>query len=226
MSTEAYSIGLFESDQFQSSTAVVSLSSDVYFHCASPGGSDNAYFEVDLNGTTGFGGILIKDHTDATGAHDWSAHVHRTPNSYNIENDGVPIFSVFATKTLEFDGLGTNSAPEMAMQTRTTTADATTTTAVTITLAANEMAQCFVTIQGTKADYTAALFGTINAGARRAGAGAVLIGTPVVSFQEDSAASPTVSADVNGNDLRIRVTGVAAENWVWIATVKYSIITE
>lgn len=65
--------------------------------------------------------------------------------------------------------------------------------------------------------------GTVTATARRSGGGAVLLGAPTVVFNHDFAGAPVVTADVSGNDIRLRFTTgttVAAVNVIATAKVQ------
>ena len=91
-----------------------------------------------------------------------------------------------------------------------------------ITLAANTMVTVEARFNGFISDYSASLGGFLRYTARRAGAGAVEVSAPVVDIQEDSGSAPVVDADVSGNDVRLLVTGVAAETWNWTVTYNYN----
>jgi hypothetical protein len=95
----------------------------------------------------------------------------------------------------------------------------------TLTLAGNRAANIFANVVGTPSDYSASLVGTANGGARRAGGGAVLIGSPLVDFSEDSANAPNLDIVVSGNDVIVRVTGVAAQTWNWRGLIQYVLQT-
>lgn len=218
------STGIVHANQFLTPVAATGSSADAFFYAQGSGGAANAYLEIDLANSSGYGGIRMLNVGGA--AQQWEVHALGSQNSLNLEYNNSVIFGCTSTRTLQFFGTSSNPAPEITAQARVATSDATLTTIYTITLADLEMAQAFVTIQGTRTDYSASLFGTVNAGARRSGGGAVLIGTPIVSYQEDSAGAPLIAAAVSGNNLIIQVQGVAAENWVWMSTVRYSIITE
>lgn len=96
----------------------------------------------------------------------------------------------------------------------------------TLTLAASTSANIFANVVGTISDYSAAIGGTVNGGARRAVAGgAVLMGSPIASFSEDSAGAPDLDIVVSGNNMIVRVTGVAAQTWNWRGLIQYVLQT-
>lgn len=95
----------------------------------------------------------------------------------------------------------------------------------TLTLAANNAANIFANVVGTVSDYSASLVGTANGGGRRAGAGSILIGSPTINYTEDSAGAPDLDIVVSGNDLIVRVTGVAAQTWNWRGLIQYVLQT-
>lgn len=220
--TYSYNYGTTLADMFQSFTAAnLTPAAGSYMQIAPASGSDDAYYEIDLNASTGFGGLKVLDSTDGTGAHDWAFHVHRNVNSAFIENDGLAVWGIDSTRQQTFYGTSTSSEAELTAQVKLATTDNAATTIYGITLNANEAVEIFIRIVGTKSDWTAGLYGNIQAGARKAGAGtAALIGTPFVNVREDSSASPTISARCTGNMLIVEVTGVTSENWDWLATAR------
>lgn len=101
-----------------------------------------------------------------------------------------------------------------------TTTDATATVIGTVSVAESKVYTVSGRIAGAKDDYTAACGGTFSATVRRAPAGNVtLVGSAVVSVQEDSGGSPTFTVTVNTTDqtIEIKVTGIVAESWLWKA---------
>lgn len=105
-----------------------------------------------------------------------------------------------------------------------TTADATVTTIASITIAELQMATITATMNGRKSDYSAAIGGTLNAVVRRATGGNVtLVGSVTTDIHEDSPGTPTFTLDIDTGTqtARFRVTGIAAESWVW--TVNYKV---
>ena len=93
------------------------------------------------------------------------------------------------------------------------TTDATPTAIATIVMPTNTVYAVTATITGFKSDYSAALGGTVVYTARRAASTAIEVAVPSVVVQTDS--TPAIDADVNANNIRILVTGVAAETWNW-----------
>ncbi len=102
-----------------------------------------------------------------------------------------------------------------------TTNDATPTPIVIHALTANSAVTVRATIVSAKSDFSESLFGEAIFGARRVGAGAILVDIPIISFGDDSVGSPGLSCDVNGNNVRLLVTGVAASTWNWKATISF-----
>jgi hypothetical protein len=49
----------------------------------------------------------------------------------------------------------------------------------------------------------------------------VEIGPPIIDILEDNAASPSVDATVNSTNMRVVVTGVAGQNFNWVASYDY-----
>lgn len=137
---------------------------------------------------------------------------------------------------LEGDASGLSEAPEKNIDLRpkfqpppvrsatVATTDATQTTLASIAVAEASLVTITGVFSGVKDDYSAAIAGTFVAGVRRATAGnATLVGVTVTS-NEDSGGTPalTVDADTGTQTARLRVTGIAAENWDWL--VKYQVL--
>lgn len=100
-----YISGIFQSDTFQSHTAAsLTPATGSYMQIAPSGGAADAYYEVDLNATTGFGGLKVIDSTDGTGAHDWAFHVHRNTNTANIENNGTAYLTIDSSQNTTLTG--------------------------------------------------------------------------------------------------------------------------
>jgi len=95
----------------------------------------------------------------------------------------------------------------------------------TLALGINNAATVQATVTGAASDYSAALVGRTCGGARRAGAGAILIGSPISDFSEDSAGAPIIDIVVSGNNIIVQVTGVGAQTWNWRAQVHYVLLT-
>lgn len=103
------------------------------------------------------------------------------------------------------------------------TTDATATTIWSKTLTTNQGVTIQATVSGKKSDSSAYCGGDVIGCARRAGAGAVLVGT-TSRVHEDSAGAPTFAINVNGNDVRLQVTGIAAETWNWASNINFQLI--
>ncbi len=97
------------------------------------------------------------------------------------------------------------------------TTDATLTVLDSYTLATNSAVSIQWNVVMAKSDHSSGGFGTVTAGARRVGAGAVLISPAIINWTEDDAGAPVPSVTVNGNDLRLNVTGVAATTFNWVS---------
>ncbi len=128
--------------------------------------------------------------------------------------------------SLTFDGIdGTFSdSEEVKLQAGVQTTDATVTPIDTITLPDNTMITVEARFNGFIDDYSAAIGGFIQYTARRITGNAIEVSTPIINTQEDSASSPTVDADVSGNDVRLLVQGVASETWNWVVTYRYNFV--
>lgn len=106
----------------------------------------------------------------------------------------------------------------------TQTTDATPFRFFEIELQTNQGITIFSTISAMRSDFSAYCGGDITGCARRAGAGAVLVGAPVKNVLEDSGGSPTFDIDVSGNLVRIMLTGIAAQTWNWTGNIQYQLI--
>lgn len=125
-----------------------------------------------------------------------------------------------------FDGISAGFANSSTrwMQAGVQTTDATQTTIASITVATNEAVCVEARIIGMRDDFSACCGGTVLYTARNAGAGAIEASVPLIETQEDSAGAPALDADVSGNDVRLRITGLAAQNWNWVADYRYTTI--
>lgn len=102
-----------------------------------------------------------------------------------------------------------------------TTVNATPTALITHALTANSAVTMNATIVAAKSDFSESLFGTAVVGARRVAGGAILVDIPNISFGDDAAGLPALTADVSGNNVRLLVTGEAATTWNWKATASF-----
>lgn len=99
------------------------------------------------------------------------------------------------------------------------TLDATVTSIRSIPIAVNSAITVTATVVGARDDFSASLWGEVIFGARRDAGAAVAVQIPInTAIGEDSTGAATITADVNGNNLRILVTGVVAQTWNWTAT--------
>ncbi len=153
-------------------------------------------------------------------------------------NTGGPVGpdGAFNINILGADGVVTTGNPGTNTITITQTGDAytiatgqtigaVTANIFTLTLGANNAATVQATVTGAVSDYSAALVGRTCGGARRAGAGAILVGSPISDFSEDSAGAPLIDIVVSGNNIIVQVTGVGAQTWNWRAQVHYVLLT-
>ncbi len=135
--------------------------------------------------------------------------------------------SPIITTQFSFDGL-TNyaGAQQIWKQAGVNTTDATVTDLINIPLATSKKVLLEALIEGTKDDESAGIIAKVIVGARRAGGNITLIGTPTITVMEDAGTQDiTVDVDTGTQALRVRVTGIAAENWEWIANYEYTIFT-
>lgn len=127
----------------------------------------------------------------------------------------------YTSSTLDGIAAGYADSEEVSLQGGVQTSDETVTEIAAITLAENTMVTVEARFNGFISDYSASCGGFLQYTARRVGAGAVEVAEPIINIQEDSASAPTVDADVNGNDVRLLVTGVNAETWNWTVSYRY-----
>lgn len=153
-------------------------------------------------------------------------------------NTGGPVGpdGAFNINILGADGVVTTGNPGTNTITITQSADAytivtgqtvgaVTADIFTLALGINNAATVQATVTGAVSDYSASLVGRTCGGARRAGAGAILVGSPISDFSEDSAGAPTIDIVVSGNNIIVQVLGVGAQTWNWRAQVHYVLLT-
>ena len=97
------------------------------------------------------------------------------------------------------------------------TVDATPTALATIPVPANSSVTIFGSYVASRADFSGAAGGDFTAPARRAGAGALLVGVPFVDDNDDVGGAIAFNIVIVGNSLVIRVTGEVATVWNWKA---------
>jgi len=134
--------------------------------------------------------------------------------------------SVKFYRELQFDGVsaGYTGSEEHLVQAAVQTTDAVQSTLWSLTLAANQAITVEARICAPNSTHGAMVGGNLLVCARRAGAGAALAQAPVVNVLEDAAGAPTFTADVNGNDVRIRITGEAGTTYNWVGTIRYHLV--
>lgn len=72
-------------------------------------------------------------------------------------------------------------------------------------------------------DYSAACGGYTVGCARRAAAGAIIVGNNTLASEDAPAGIPTFGIDLNGNSINVYVRGVAAEIWNWTCTFTFQV---
>lgn len=123
---------------------------------------------------------------------------------------------------LEFVGAPSTSEIDLNPQLRNAqTIGAVTATLDTVTIVDNTTVTAYWIISGKRDDNTEGVGGTANASARRAGAGAVLMGVPNVVINHDSTGNPAFTAVVSGNNLLLEVTGEAGKTINWDCSFTY-----
>lgn len=108
---------------------------------------------------------------------------------------------------------------------KVTTTDATATVIYsTPAVAVGEAIIVKASVIGKKSDGTAAAVNFVWGGFRRQSAGNItLVGALTGTAQEDSAGTPVITIAVNttAQTAEVKVTGIAAETWLWEAMVEY-----
>lgn len=125
--------------------------------------------------------------------------------------------------TFTYDGISSGYAGSLNnwAQAGVQTTDGTATAIATIALTTNEMVSVEARINGFRSDSTEGVVCRLFYGARRAAAGAIELGIPIIETIEDSSGSATVDADVSTNDVRLLVQGEAAKTFNWVATYQF-----
>lgn len=132
----------------------------------------------------------------------------------------------FTSLTLRGIPSGYTGAEQIFDQVGVTTTDDTVTTIASVALSTNQSLMIEALVHGKKDDESAGIVAKVIAGAKRAGGNISLIGTPSVTVVEDTGDQDvTVDVDTGTQTLRIRVEGIAAENWTWVANYNYTIVT-
>lgn len=131
--------------------------------------------------------------------------------------------SVTITNGANTIDLSTTGGPDYTV----TTNNSTPTPIITRALAVNSAITINATVVAAKSDFTESLWGTVAFGARRLAGGAIAVEAPLpytLGDDHPGLGVPIVTADVNGNNIRILVVGPAAETWNWKA--KATIVTQ
>lgn len=194
---------------------------DIWIHNI-PNNNSNAYILTGLSGNVATWVLLggaTGDLETLTG--DLGGPVGPTASNINIQgaaNSEIVVVGDPFTSTLTIDG------PTSSFS--VTTTDATPTTLFTIALLDNTFASFSGSVRVARSDYSSGGFGEYIGAARKQGAAAaVLVGTPIVSFTEDSTTGdPVIDIVINANTLELVVTGEVATTYNWETTVDVSII--
>lgn len=105
------------------------------------------------------------------------------------------------------------------------TADATVTKVLGVPVAQNHSAGLFCLVHGVQDDWSDALTAIVTAAGTRTTGNVGVEGTASITIVEsDAATNITFAANTTTQELEVRVTGVAAENWIWTAYCIYSTI--
>src|SRR3954469_15234940 len=142
-------------------------------------------------------------------------------------NNGVnnALFNSQLTGTFQYDGIsaGYTGSEAQMRQTGVQTTDATVTDLVSIPLSQGDLLVLEARIGGFQSDFSDGIGCWVYVAARRATGGNVtLIGIPIIDILEsDSNTNVSVLADTSGQNLKIQVTGVAAQTWNWVSTHHY-----
>ena len=184
----------------------------------------NGTFFIDLSGATncGLGIQNCRSGTSGAGAGPltWNISSAVSIECIDYSQQGFST-TINAEKVFSGYRVGYRNSAERKTQKFVQTTNATATTIWSYTLPTNRGITIQGIISGKISDSSAYCGGFFLGSARRAGAGAILVGTPTILTQEDSASAPTFAINVSGNDLRLQVIGVAAQTWNWAATVVF-----
>lgn len=134
------------------------------------------------------------------------------------------VLHIVGTTGQKFKGVSNYTGSEdFKLQAAVQTTNATITDLISVALAEGDMISIQARINGFQSDFTDAISGWVYAAARRGTGGNVtIVGVPVINILESDANTDiTVTADTIGQNLKIQVTGVAAQNWNWVATYNY-----
>lgn len=101
------------------------------------------------------------------------------------------------------------------------TLDAVQTTLDTITLLDENVYTVQAFVAASQSDGTDEAGYIISCVARRTGGGGATVSTTISQMTDESNGALDATFTVNGNDLRLSVTGIGAETWEWGTTLKY-----
>lgn len=179
----------------------------------------NSANSADL-GTIGYDGsnnLVIGDNGNALSLMAGSTCELRSAGDVLLTRNGGQItFGLFTASGSINSQNGTNTFTTAFAR----TTDATVTTLYSLTLPANSAA-CFEVILLARDIATdASAFFRIGYGAYRAGGGATETGTVDVT-SKTAALAAAATADISGNDMRIRITGIAATTIDWQAQIRH-----
>lgn len=143
-----------------------------------------------------------------------------------LQNSGVIVDdsdNISGLLSIQIDGISGSFAgsEQNFLQAGVQTTDATVTQIASIALSANESVVVKAFFNGVRSDHSEAVGGELVYIARRAGAGAIEVGTPILNVIEDSSGSPTFDADVSGNNVRLLVQGEGSKTYNWVVSYQY-----
>lgn len=179
---------------------------------------------VDFRLTKGVGGDFDINYSDDQRRQAIAYQTYRLPNVVLGNRTGTGTLSNPAGFAHRSNIRGYRKTELIQLTGGTRTTDATPWRFFEIELQSNQGITIFSTISAIRSDFSAYCGGNITGCARRAGAGAVLVGAPVKNVLEDSGGSPTFDIDVSGNLARIMITGIAAQTWNWTGHIQYQLI--
>ena len=176
--------------------------------------------------TTNFSASLAADHGNLAGLSDDDHTIYLLADGTRDVTGSLDISDTLSSNVQELRGIvgSYTDSEEVALQAGVQTSDATVTQIAAIALTTNTMVTVEARFNGFKSDYSEACGGFLKYTARRAAAGAIEVSTPNITIDEDSAGDPEVDADVSGNNVRLLVTGIAAETWNWVVSYRYNFV--
>ena len=199
-------------------TATVTRTMYNHIHVTDVGGLSYAFY-------VGPTAVLISHFDDCVSGDEVSGTGTFT-RVYSPQDGELEVSGRLTANSMVLDGItaGYANSEEVSLQAGVQTVGAAATPIATIALPTNTACALEARFIGFKDNFSAACGGYLQYTSRRAGGAAVEVAAPIVNIQEDSAAAPTVDADVSGNDIRLLVSGVAAETYNWVVTYRYHFV--